>query len=468
MRFQKLFTPSANAFRARQKIIYKVKKMNASNTISQNNNTRALYRTIWRWHFYAGIFCIPFVILLSITGAIYLFKPYYESWQESQYHSLTVSGERVPANEQIQAALNAIPNGKFLSYRLPQAENEAVLISVQGEQNWQVFVNPYTAEVVGQQQSQWQLMNVVKTIHGELLIGDVGSILVELAACWAIVLIVSGLYLWWPRNSKGLAGVLYPRLREGSRTFWRDIHAVTGIWISALALFLLVTGLPWAMVWGAALKEVRTIDFSAQQDWSQSRAQEHQHWRAQAVESFDLTPEVLRTADALQLAPPVDLSVASVHHVNGHAHHHTWKASSQSQNRPLRTDVWIKTDGSIEKQSNFAEKKLVDKAIGIGVAAHEGYLFGWFNLVLGVLTCTGLILMCVSGFILWRKRKPDSVLGAPPAMPVRVGFAVVAIPLGLAIFLPLLAMSLVFLLLLEFLILRRIHPVSQWLGLERQ
>lgn len=34
------------------------------------NNQKALYRTIWRWHFYAGIFCIPFVIVLAITGAI--------------------------------------------------------------------------------------------------------------------------------------------------------------------------------------------------------------------------------------------------------------------------------------------------------------------------------------------------------------------------------------------------------------
>ncbi len=32
------------------------------------------YRAVWRWHFYAGLFCIPFVILLSVTGAVYLFK----------------------------------------------------------------------------------------------------------------------------------------------------------------------------------------------------------------------------------------------------------------------------------------------------------------------------------------------------------------------------------------------------------
>ena len=205
---------------------------------------------------------------------------------------------------------------------------------------------------------------------------------------------------------------------------------------------------------------MRAIDFSAQQDWTQSRAEEHQHWRAQASEVFDLTPAILTAAETIQLAPPVELSIAN-------AHHNSWKASSQTQNRPARADVWLASDGSIEKQSGFADKKLLDRAIGIGVAAHEGYLFGWFNLLLGVLTCVGLILMSVGGFILWRKRKPDSVLGAPPAMPTRVGFAVVAITLGLAVLLPLLAISLLALLVLEFLVLRRINSVNQWLGLSK-
>lgn len=424
------------------------------------NHQKALYRTIWRWHFYAGIFSIPFVIILALTGAIYLFKPYYEHWQESDYRGLQMTGEALTPNQQIAAALAAIKDGKLLSYRLPQAADEAVLIKVQGDTNWMVFVNPYTGAVLAKERSDEQLMNIVKTLHGELLLGTVGSILVELAACWAIVLIVTGLYLWWPRNAQGMAGIIYPRLRDGSRTFWRDIHAVTGIWISALALFLLVTGLPWALVWGAALKEVRSVDFSKQQDWTQSRAQEHDHWRAQASDTFNLTPEVLLAAQQLKLPPPVELSVASTHHIS-------WKASSQTGNRPERADVWLNGDGSIEKQSGFAEKKLVDRAISVGIAAHEGYLFGWFNLVLGVLTCAGLILISASGFILWRKRKPESVLGAPPAMPARVGFAVVAITIGLAIFLPLLALSLVALLIIEFLLLRRISGVSQWLGLSR-
>jgi uncharacterized iron-regulated membrane protein len=423
------------------------------------DSQKKMYRTIWRWHFYAGIFCIPLVILLSITGAIYLFKPYYESWQENEFHGLSINGNRLPANEQIQAAVESIPGGKFISYRLPQDPGEAVLVNVQGEKHWQVFVNPYTGAIVGKQDSSWQLMNVVKTIHGELLLGNAGSVLVELAACWAIVLIITGLYLWWPRNANGMAGVVYPRLREGRRIFWRDLHSVTGVWISGLALFLLVTGLPWALVWGAALKEVRAVNFSQPQDWVQNRAQEHQHWRAQASDNFNLTPYIVSAAESLRLAPPVELSIAN-------AHHNSWKASSQSQNRPLRVDAWINSDGTIEKTSGFAQKNFLDKAIGVGIAAHEGHLFGWLNLLLGVITSTGLLLVSISGFILWRRRKLQGVLGAPPAMPAKAGLAVIVITLGLALLLPLLAISLAILLISEFLLFRRIAVVSRWLGLQ--
>ena len=35
----------------------------------------SFYNLAWRWHFYAGLFVIPFMILLSLTGIVYLFKP---------------------------------------------------------------------------------------------------------------------------------------------------------------------------------------------------------------------------------------------------------------------------------------------------------------------------------------------------------------------------------------------------------
>jgi uncharacterized iron-regulated membrane protein len=68
----------------------------------------------------------------------------------------------------------------------------------------------------------------------------------------------------------GGGGVIYPRLTRGPQAFWRDLHAVTGFWVSGLALVLLVTGLPWASVWGSAFKAVRTEMgwVKGKQDWT--------------------------------------------------------------------------------------------------------------------------------------------------------------------------------------------------------
>lgn len=422
----------------------------------------ALYRMIWRWHFYAGLFCIPLVIMLSITGAIYLFKPQIEAWQDSPFKNLALSETRKTPNEHIAAALNTLPNAKFHNYRLPQEESDAIVVSVfSDEVRYLVYVNPFDLSVLNIKDYESSFIRIVQALHGELMIGNVGSVLVELAACWAIVLIISGLYLWWPRSPAGLGGVLYPRLHDGNRRFWKDLHSVTGIWVSFFALFLLLSGLPWALVWGSAFKEARAFSQQlTQQEWSTGKQQQIQSWRSNAVEKYDLTPALLTSAMSQNFAPPAELSVSD-------EEKNLWKLSSMSQNRPLRTNAWINgDDGQVTKIKGFAGKKIADKVIGVGIAAHEGQLFGWFNQLLGLLTTIALITLSTTGFILWQKRKPKKKLGAPPAMakPALEKVIIGIVCVG-AIFLPMLFISLVVLFLTEQLLLKRLPVVRDWLGI---
>lgn len=426
----------------------------------------ALYRTLWRWHFYAGIFCIPFVLTLALSGSVYLFKPQVDSWMESSYHNLSVTGPRASAAEQINAAVAFFPGGEFVNYRLPQSPQDAVVISVQdGGITQRVFVHPHTLEILHAQNADTEPMQVVKRFHGELLAGNVGSILVELAGCWAIVLVLTGMYLWWPRHGNGLAGVLYPRLRQSGRMFWRDLHAVTGFWVAGFTLFLLISGLPWALVWGGALKELRQQnggDHSHHQaapaDWSLSSMENHH--ANHSTQNIQLPEILVQNAQALNFPHPAELAPATDQSRN-------WTLKSQTQNRPQRVDAWLDGDtGEVLKTKNFAEKKLLDRIIGTGIAAHEGQLFGWFNQLLGLFTTACLVLMSISGFILWRRRKPANILGAPPPMPqTHAGKVVTGVILVLALVLPLLAISLVLILLSEWLLLRRWEGTRRWLGL---
>lgn len=436
-------------------------------------STAGLYRTIWRWHFYAGIFCIPFVITLAITGTIYLFKPQIDAWVDKPFNQLKIGSDRAMVDQQIQSALNVFPESKFLSYELPATEPQAVIINLMAEgERQRVYVDPYTLEVLKTIAYKQQFIQLVRTFHGELLAGNIGSVIIELAGCWAIVLIISGLYLWWPRDASGLAGVIYPRIKNKGRPVWRDLHAVLGFWVSVFALFLLISGLPWALVWGSAFKEVRQFVAQQQishdehvqhqaQDWTSTRKQESASFRPQAYSGpIHLSNTTLKAIENLQLAHPVELSVNT-------ANPDQWIAKSQHQNRMLRSNVWIdNTSGEVVKREGFQQRAPLDRAISIGISAHEGQLFGWFNQLLGLLTTLALLTIAISGLVMWYQRKPETGLGAPRQLPnARAGKGVVFITLGLALFLPLLAMSLVVIVLVEKFLLKRSKIISQWLGL---
>ena len=460
----------------------------------------SLYRTIWRWHFYAGLFVVPMVLILALTGAAYLFKPQVEHWEERAWRNLPTENAASP-DDQVQAALAAYPGPRLHSYRLPQSESDAVLIHValaahgDGRPEMRdVFVSPQ-GKVVGILNPERRIMQVVHDIHGQLLLGKRGSWIVELAASWAIVMILTGLYLWWPRG-RGLAGVVWPRLSSGKKVVWRDLHAVTGFWVSGLAMVLLLTGLPWADVWGSAFKAVRTEMgwVKGAQDWtiggqpagSEDHA-EHDHGAMAvsnpamptmshvmpdgSVMTMAMTPislsQIVAEAKSQRLPSPVIVTPPGGPQRFGRKATTDWSVQSDTQNRPLRvTLTYDPMTGKQTSRETFADKHVIDRVVGYGVAWHEGQLFGWINQLIGVVTALMLVTLSITGFVMWRRRKPDGQLGAPmrPTTPTKLK-GVAALILVLAAFLPLLAASLLAIWLIELLIIRRFASVAKWLGI---
>ncbi len=157
-------------------------------------DSSSLYRTLWRWHFYAGLLCIPFVVALSLTGAIYLFKPQIEAWVDRDLQNLSSVGERSLPVAQIAAAKAHIPNASFERYRLPAHNRQAVVVTLSHEGlRTLVYVHPYTLTVLKTVAVDRQFIQIVRALHGELMLGNTGSIFIELAGCWAIVLVITGL-----------------------------------------------------------------------------------------------------------------------------------------------------------------------------------------------------------------------------------------------------------------------------------
>jgi uncharacterized iron-regulated membrane protein len=462
--------------------------MSSANSISvDEEQSRRVYRAVWRWHFYAGIFCIPLVIWLACTGSIYLFKPQIERWLDRPYDHLALHGPQATPEAVANAAMDAVPGSSLHYYELPPSGDAAarVIVGV-GKEEYRVYVHPQTLQILKVISEDKRPMRIIFRLHGELLAGDWGSRVVELAASWAIVLIASGLFLWWPRQTEKLAGVLWIRMRKGKRIFWRDLHAVTGVWVSAFALFLLLTGLPWAKSWGAYFRTIRAVTGTAvaRQDWTTGRSSElaereamnrnsmagatgehaehmgHVMHRMTSMNAYEPLNRLVPAAAELHLTYPVQIMPA----MSGD---HPWTVKSDAQNRPLRTVVTMDpATASIVSREDFNQKHIIDRIMGVGIAAHEGQLFGLMNQLISLATAMGLVLLSVSAVVLWWRRRSVGVLGAPlPTQRPRWTFALIAVIVALALYLPAMAVSLATVILMERLLLSRIPSVSRWLGL---
>ncbi|WP_343525700.1 PepSY domain-containing protein [Sphingomonas sp.] len=440
----------------------------------------AFHRTIWRWHFWAGLLVAPVLLVLSLTGAIYLFD---DELNDALYPQLRVVAEpvrTVPVSRMIAAALSTYP-GTASRIDMPDRADRAAVIFVTPDRGepLRVSVDPGTGRVLGGVAYDRTLVGWADLTHRSMMMGLFGERLVELAVSWALVLLVTGVILWWPRRVAPAAGRWWPRLSGRGRRFWRDLHAPIGLWTVALIGFLILTGLPWAGVTGPRLhraSEALGIGYPASfrqynipHSTPMKRALGDAPWSLEDApmprsamagmasgghaEHGDGSPEapgasrdpaVIAGTDrvARMLAErgwPRGYRLFLPKGADGVYTAFTYPGRPQGQ-RTLYVDRYMLSP--VGEEVRFAQYGPVGRAIEMGVQLHMGRYFGLANQLLMLIPCVAIWILTISGVAMWWKRRPAGRIGAPaPLSGARVGGLIAAlVVMGIA--LPLFGLSL--------------------------
>jgi uncharacterized iron-regulated membrane protein len=385
-----------------------------------------LNRLFWRVHFWAGLITAPIVLFAACTGLLYVFTPQIEAWRHADVDHVPVGATVYPLDVQVSAVQAAFSDQTLrfvvpahapgettqVYLRAPHAHHEAGMATARkaGEHDHGlpdgtiVYVDPYSARIVGHLQEMQRFKTWAKKLHSTALQGDGWRWLLELGASWMLVMFATGITMWWPRSqAAGGPGwrALAPRMGVGRQT-WRDLHATVAMALGLVLAVVLVTGLTWTKHSGenfraiqAALnqgtpKTPKTLRSAASPD-AQALS-----WQAIFERALAGGPDV-----AVQITPP-------------HGAEGVWRIENFDRGQPTRRFALVLDaySGHPLFSSGWDGMPLLAQATAVGIPFHRGE-FGVWNQVLLALAALAAIFSVVSGFVMWWQRRPSGKLAAP-------------------------------------------------------
>lgn len=416
----------------------------------------------WRIHFWAALIASPFAVIGALTGILYIFTPQIEAQLHGHLDVVQPAGNRQPLDAAIAAAQAAAPAGFQMRYTVPalNADDSTRVVFAPSDKesgkkvdkamdkgdehsghtmssasaksgmvnppdipaktikpdatapgaggherisrNVIVYVNPYTAQVLGQHGEMDRFGMWSKRLHSSLLQGDGWRWLIELSASWLMVMLATGIYLWWPRGSKKAL----PQAGVTGRAGWAQWHSFIGVALAIMSLVILTTGLTWSKYSGGEIRSLR--DMSGQAPPTAPRGlksavlpdQAKLSWESLYQNAKSKAPEV-----AMQITPPRSADGA-------------WRITNFDRGQPeKRFDMVLDAySGASLYYSGWDKQTAFGKATAIGIPFHRGE-FGWWNQALLLLFGLSVLFSTISGWVLFFKRRGKSGMFLPRLLP---------------------------------------------------
>jgi uncharacterized iron-regulated membrane protein len=409
---------------------------------------------LWRIHFWAALIATPFGLLAAITGILYIFTPQIEGVLYSHLDKVSPAASALPLDDSVAAAHKAAPAGWTLHSLVPAytaadsvrvafvppptaKKDAAAKEAASGGHNHGggapaampaasagggatkppaflrpnfglpnnavvVYVNPYTAQVLGSMVQGERFVNWSRKLHSNYLQTDGWRWMIELAASWMMVMLITGVYLWWPRGQQAAL----PQRGLSGRVAWKQWHSFLGVALSVMSIVILTTGLTWSKYAGDQVRLARDLT-------KQGSPRIPAHIKSTVPATG--TPLSWQAAvDALRReAPDISMQVMAPKGPDG-----VWRANQMDKGVPdRRFDLLLDAyTGTRLYYSGWDQQTAFGKATAIGIPFHRGE-FGWWNQALLLVFGLGVIFSIVSGWVMYFKRRAKGLSGMPALVP---------------------------------------------------
>lgn len=215
-------------------------------------------RPLWKrvaakLHLWLGLASGLVMVVVCLTGSVYVFEREIRDLTEPyRFVNVQESGYAFPSVLQATAS-KVLGEKEVIQVEYPAPDRAAIVAQWDKAGYWLVYLNPYTAEVLKVKDMDRDFLRWVIEGHVGLWIPGIGRQIVAWSTLVFVLLLLTGMVLWWPKSSKKkvLKNALFIKKGSGKRKLTFDLHNVLGAYSFTFLLVIALTGLVWGFEWFA-------------------------------------------------------------------------------------------------------------------------------------------------------------------------------------------------------------------------
>jgi uncharacterized iron-regulated membrane protein len=204
-----------------------------------------LRRVVFQIHLWTGIAVGLYVLVISLTGSALMFRIDLQRTLNPELFVPQKTGPLVSPETVLQRLEQAYPQHRIAGIDAPTDRRPTYLAYVSSERDFlTVLLDPVDGRVLGLL-PKGTFATTLQDLHFDLLAGRTGRIVNGMGAALLLLLVLTGLVIWWPGSSRWRRGLKVDFGQPPLRINW-ELHGAAGFWTLTLLLIWSVTGLYFA------------------------------------------------------------------------------------------------------------------------------------------------------------------------------------------------------------------------------
>lgn len=149
-----------------------------------------------KWHLYLGLIAGLIVSVVGITGSMLVFQNEIDQWLYADFFVTEQDGTYKDYGEILSLLKKHHPEISIESLMRNEGNLHPTYRILTDASRTEVFVNPYTGEILGSRPRYGRFMSTVMNLHNTLLIPVAGRYVAGAAALVLLILSITGIRLW--------------------------------------------------------------------------------------------------------------------------------------------------------------------------------------------------------------------------------------------------------------------------------